>query len=276
MRYIPVLSIAGSDSGGGAGVQADIKTLSALGCYAATAITAITVQDTLGVHGVWPVPPDVVGAQAAAVLRDLRPVAVKVGMLCGAETVRAVADALAATTPRHVVVDPVLCSTSGRALLDDAGVEAMMRLLLPRTTLLTPNIPEAGRLTGLGLATDDDFRAAASQLMARGCKAVLIKGGHADGADKTDHLYYMERGQLCHRAYRAAAVASRNTHGTGCTLSSAICAYLACGHSLPEAVARAKAYTTRAIRAAANAECGAGHGPLNHFFAPVAMIGIKN
>lgn len=261
MTVIPVLTIAGSDCSGGAGVQADIKTLSALGCYAASAITAVTVQNTLGVESSWPVPSHVVGAQIRAVMEDIKPVAVKVGMLVCAATVEAVCRELRQSSARWVVADPVILSSSGYELLDDAGVEALVRELLPLTGLLTPNLPEAERLTGIRIRSEADCRRAAAALLDMGCRAVLIKGGHAGSRSMTDRLYMAADGQTETYEFTAAAVSTRNTHGTGCTLSSAIAAYLARGLDLPEAVARAKSYLTAALRASADIEIGAGTGP---------------
>lgn len=272
MRIIPILSIAGSDSCGGAGIQADIKTVSALGCYASTAITAITVQDTAGVGEVVPVAAEVVGRQVRAVMADLRPQAVKIGMLATADIVLAVSDALRSFPRVPVVVDPVVRSSSGQQLLDDDGIRALCNQLFPLATLVTPNIPETERLAGITIRQADDCAIAARAIMQCGAGAVLIKGGHLPGPEKPDLLLRRTpAGTDCQR-YSANTIATRNTHGTGCTLSSAIAAYLGRGLSLPAAVGAAKDYTTAAIRAAQDIDIGSGHGPLCHTFSPTPLI----
>lgn len=252
-----VLIIAGSDSGGGAGIQADIKTVTALGGYAATAITAVTVQNTLGVTGVHPIPLDVIAAQARAVLSDIGADAVKTGMLGDTATVELVAMLLdEAGVP--AVIDPVMVAKGGASLLADAAVAAVRRELVPRAALLTPNAPEAEALTGLAVASGDDQRRAGEALLAAGAKAVLMKGGHVPGGRVVD-LLITPAGET---AFEAERIESRNTHGTGCTLASACAAGLAQGLPLTEAVARAWDYVHRAILSAPG--FGAGHGPLDH------------
>ena len=252
-----VLIIAGSDSGGGAGVQADIKTVTALGGYAATAITAVTVQNTLGVTGVHPIPLDVIAGQARAVLSDIGADAIKTGMLGDAATVELVARLLdEAGVP--AVIDPVMVAKGGASLLADAAVAAVRSLLVPRAALLTPNAPEAEALTGLTVATTDDLRRAGEALLAAGAQAVLMKGGHVEGDWVVDLLMTPE-GET---AFAAARIESRHTHGTGCTLASACAAGLAQGLPLAEAVARASDYVHEAIVQAPG--FGAGHGPLDH------------
>lgn len=263
MRYLPgmnlgrVLIIAGSDSGGGAGIQADIKTVTALGGYAATAITAITVQNTLGVHGVHAVPPAVVEAQARAVLDDIGADAVKTGMLGDTEMVERVA-AILETVRVPIVVDPVMVAKGGSNLLAPAAVDAVRALMIPRAAVLTPNAPEAEALTGLPVHTTDDLRRAGERLLALGARAVLMKGGHAAGATVVDVLM-TPQGET---TFEGERLDTRHTHGTGCTLASAVAAGLAQGLSLTEAVARAWAYVHEAMRQAPG--FGAGHGPLDH------------
>ncbi len=253
-----VLIIAGSDSGGGAGIQADIKTVTALGGYAATAITAVTVQNTLGVFGVHAIPADVVEAQAMAVLDDIGADAIKTGMLGGVDTVEAVARILVRTPGVPAVVDPVMIAKGGSSLLGPGAIDAMRSLLVPRAALITPNAPEAEVLTGLAVACLDDQRRAGEALLASGAKAVLIKGGHIPGERVVD-LLLTPHGET---VFEGPRIDTRHTHGTGCTLASACAVGLARGLSLQDAVASAWAYTGEAIRRAPG--LGAGHGPLDH------------
>jgi hydroxymethylpyrimidine/phosphomethylpyrimidine kinase len=253
-----VLVIAGSDSGGGAGIQADIKTITVLGGYAATAVTAITVQNTLGVHRVHSLPVDLVEAQARAVLDDIGADAIKIGMLGGADVAEMVARLLADYPDIPVVLDPVMTAKGGQALSDGGGVEALREHLVSRTTLLTPNAPEAEALTGVIARTSEDLRRAGAELLRQGAAAVLMKGGHIAG-DAVIDLLMTSAGET---RFESSRVASRHTHGTGCTLASACAVGLARGLSLAEAVARAHAYTAEAIRRAPG--LGAGHGPLDH------------
>lgn len=269
-HYVPILTIAGSDSGGGAGVEADIKTIMALGGYAAAAITAVTAQNTCGVTAVQAVEAAVVRAQVCAVMTDIRPRAVKIGMTGSAEIIAAIADALAGFAEVPVVVDPVMVATSGDRLAADGTAAALVRLLLPRAVLVTPNLPEAAALTGCPVVTSSQRATAARQLLMAGSKAVLIKGGHDDCPGLvTDRLYATDaEGRQTERSFAHARVATRNTHGTGCTLSAAIATELALGHPLDEAVARAEAYVEQALRAGSGVTTGRGHGPVCHGFAP--------
>jgi len=252
-----VLIIAGSDSGGGAGIQADIKAVTAMGGYAATAITAITVQNTLGVHGVHPLPLDLIEAQARAVLDDIGADAIKTGMLGSIEVVERVA-AILDTTDAPAVVDPVMIAKGGHPLLPDAAVQAVRTLMVPRAALLTPNAPEAEALTGLGVADLDGQRRAGEALLELGAGAVLMKGGHVAGEMVVD-LLLTSTGETLLEGPR---VDTRHTHGTGCTLASACAAGLAKGLLLEAAVAEAWAYVAEAIRRAPG--LGQGHGPLDH------------
>jgi hydroxymethylpyrimidine/phosphomethylpyrimidine kinase len=253
-----VLIIAGSDSGGGAGVQADIKTVSLLGGYAASAITAITVQNTLGVHAVHALPPALMDAQARAVLTDIGADAIKTGLLGSAAMVEAVAALLDDYPGIPAVVDPVMVAKGGRDLLDSSGLERLRALLPPRAALLTPNAPEAEALTGLAVETLDDARRAAEALLTQGARAVLLKGGHIPG-DRVIDLLATPAGETLFEGPRQD---TRHTHGTGCTLASACALGLAEGLTLDRAVARAWAYVAEAIRSAPG--LGAGHGPLDH------------
>lgn len=267
--YPCVLTIAGSDCSGGAGIQADIKTISALGAYAASAITAITVQDTCGVTGIHPVPAAFIAGQVEAVMTDLHPQAVKIGMIGGAEAACAVADALLRHRPPFVVLDPVMVSTSGRRLMDDGALQTLCQRLVPASTLLTPNLKEAEALTGLRIQTPQDMERAARDLLRLGGEAVLLKGGHLEGDEMCDVL--LTASCPTPYIYTAPRIDSPNTHGTGCTLSSAIATFLALGHDLPEAVGRAKTYVHQAIEAGKDIHTGHGHGPLNHLFRPAAL-----
>jgi len=254
------LTIAGSDSGGGAGIQADLKAMSALGVYGASVLTAITAQNTRAVTAVHAVPVDIVAAQIAAVLEDLDVGAIKIGMLFSPDLIRTVADGLAGFAG-PVVLDPVMIAKSGDALLQDEAVAALRDVLLPRTDLVTPNLPEASRLTGDDAAADPE--GAAADLMTRGAKAVLIKGGHDTGPICRDLLVAADGTQ----SFEGPRIATRNTHGTGCTYSSAIAAGLAKGAPLARAVADAHAYLQGSIRAADTLAVGHGHGPVHHFHA---------
>ncbi|HZW15311.1 MAG TPA: bifunctional hydroxymethylpyrimidine kinase/phosphomethylpyrimidine kinase [Brevundimonas sp.] len=252
-----VLIIAGSDSGGGAGIQADIKAVTAMGGYAATAITAVTVQNTLGVHGVHALPLDLIEAQARAVLDDIGADAIKTGMLGSIEVVERVA-ALLDTSDAPAIIDPVMIAKGGHPLLPDAAVEAVRALMVPRAALLTPNAPEAEALTGLGVADLDGQRRAGEALLAMGARAVLMKGGHVPGETVVD-LLMTPSGETLLEGPR---VETPHTHGTGCTLASACAAGLARGLPLEGAVAEAWAYVAEAIRRAPG--LGQGHGPLDH------------
>jgi len=265
-RYARVLSIAGSDSGGGAGIQADLKTFAALGCYGMTAITALTAQNTLGVRGIHGVPPEFLKAQIQAVVEDIGVDAVKLGMLHAPEVVEVVAWAIDHYQLPNVVLDPVMIATSGDRLIAPATVEVLVRELFPRATVVTPNLDEAALLIGHAIDGIEALDGACDELLALGARAMLLKGGHLPGEEVVDVLAL--RGGARHR-HASARIASRNLHGTGCTLSSAIAAHLALGHALPEAVARARAYVLGAMAAGVDVVVGAGHGPLNHGFAPV-------
>ncbi|MDE6383783.1 MAG: bifunctional hydroxymethylpyrimidine kinase/phosphomethylpyrimidine kinase [Paramuribaculum sp.] len=264
-KYIPVLSIAGSDCSGGAGIQADIKTISAIGCYAMSAITSITAQNTTGVSAVERVSPQMVRAQIDAVWADIPPLAVKTGMLFDSEIVATVADALVRYGAERVVIDPVMVSTSGSRLIDEEAVEVMKQRLFPIATLVTPNVAEAG-----ALAQSDDVADQVKALRELGCRNILLKGGDSSREDyKIDYLYL--EGEEDAVVLTADAVNTRNTHGTGCTLSSAIACYLALGFDIVDACMRGKLYVTKALGAGARVVIGQGHGPVNHLFAPRHM-----
>lgn len=268
-KYIPTLTIAGSDSCGGAGLQADIKTMSALGCYACSVVTAVTAQDTLRVHQVMDVPVAMVVSQLHAVLADISPVAIKTGMIGNAEIAAAVAVELETAPWVPLVVDPVMVATSGDPLMRAGTLYIVTGRLLPLATIVTPNIPEAEAMADMKIVSDDDVWTAAARILAFGCKAVLIKGGHAEGTTKTDRLLTADGTR---HEYCSATINTPNTHGTGCTLSSAITAFLARGCRLEEAVGKAKEYLEKALDAGKEVAVGHGHGAVDHFFNPEKLI----
>lgn len=272
-QYVVTLSIAGSDSSGGAGIQADVKTMSALGCYAATAITSITVQNTLGVSAIQNAEPEIVAGQIRAVMDDLHPDAIKIGMVNDIKTIRAITETLKSYDRLPpLIIDPVMVSTSGSTLMQRESTEAFKELLMPMATLLTPNIAEAEVLSGLTLENTDSIDKAAQVILSQNCNAVLIKGGHL--AEKTDRLYIRNDRKVysfetpAHHSY----INTPNTHGTGCTLSSAITAFMARGEKLEDAILLAKEYISDAIACGADVNIGSGAGPVNHFFNPQKLI----
>ena len=278
-KYNRVLTIAGSDSGGGAGIQADIKAISAMGCYAASAITAITVQNTLGVEAVHAVPLDILEGQIDAVLSDIGADAIKIGMLHSAEVVNLVADKIEKYGIKNVVLDPVMVSTSGHRLIEESAIEVIKSRLIPLARVITPNIPEAEILAGRTIASEADFPEVAKILsetvLNTGSQtgdttqttkhvSVLLKAGHLTGDDLVDYFYNAEDGTTTELPSKR--VYTRNTHGTGCTLSSAFAAALARGEDLTAAATSAKKYIEGAIISGAKYEIGHGHGPVNHFW----------
>ena len=271
-RYPVALTIAGSDSSGGAGIQADLKTFSSLGVYGASVITSITAQNTEGVRGIQAVAQKIVEGQIDAVFEDLRIDAVKIGMLHNRENIKSVADAIDCYCPSKVILDPVMISTSGSKLMEDKAIESLVTELFHRVTLVTPNIDEAAFLSGMPIRDEQDMETAAQKLLTLGVRSVLMKGGHLGGQEMADILFTEGEAPL---RLVAPTVDTKNMHGTGCTLSSAIAAYMALGEQLPEAVQAAKKYITAALEAGADVQTGHGNGPLNHFFAPVPLIKIK-
>ncbi|HTQ83453.1 MAG TPA: bifunctional hydroxymethylpyrimidine kinase/phosphomethylpyrimidine kinase [Pseudolabrys sp.] len=258
------LSIAGSDSGGGAGIQADLKTFAALGVYGATVITALTAQNTRGVTAIHDVPADFIAAQIDAVFSDLDIAAVKIGMLSRAPAIAAVAQGLRRHKAKNVVLDPVMVASSGDRLLTPAAIEALRQELIPRALVVTPNLPEAAALTGASPARNEqEMEVQAREILSLGARHVLIKGGHGEGADSVDLL--IGQGEVMRLSTKR--IATTNTHGSGCTLSSAVAAGLAKGLTLARAVREAKTYVTAAIAAAGQLHVGHGRGPLNHFYA---------
>jgi hydroxymethylpyrimidine/phosphomethylpyrimidine kinase len=258
------LTIAGSDSSGGAGIQADLKTFAALGVYGASAITALTAQNTNGVTGIHDVPADFVTAQIDAVFTDLDVRAVKIGMVSRHEVIDAIVAGLDRWSPKHVVVDPVMVATSGDRLLSSDAIDAVRTKLFPRATIITPNLPEAAALLDETIATTEaDIERQGRALLAMGCAAVLVKGGHGEGPESIDYL--VSGSGIARLA--APRIATKNTHGTGCSLSSAIAAGLAKGETLEAAVRQAKVYISAAIAKADQLGVGHGHGPIHHFYA---------
>lgn len=267
-RYPVILSIAGSDCSGGAGIQADLKTISALGGYAATAITAITVQNTTGVKAIHPVPPEFVRGQIEAVMEDLSPDAIKIGMINDLLIVRVIAECIRKYRPRHVVFDPVMVSTSGCKLIEDDAIASIRKELFPLSNLLTPNLDEAEILCGTRIRNLSGMKDAARKLLESGCGAVLVKGGHLEGEIMYDILLEQGKDPVI---FTGKHIESKNVHGTGCTLSSAIATFLAFSENMPAAVEKAKAYVTGAIDTGKDVFIGHGNGPLNHTYAPVNM-----
>lgn len=275
MFYITTLTIAGSDCSGGAGIQADIKTMSALGVYATSVITSVTVQNTVGVRAVSAVEPTVVSAQIESVIDDFDIHYAKIGMVNDAPTLDSIVNSLTTRPTPHLIVDPVMASSSSTRLMQQEALSVFCNRLLPITYLLTPNIPEAEVLTGMSIVSVEEMRIAAQTILETGCHALLIKGGHLEGKSKSDHLFILQAdGNIEEHTFTSPSVQTTNTHGTGCTLSSAITAFLARGYELPEAVERAKEYIYRALVEGKDVNIGHGHGPLNHFFAPHKLIKI--
>lgn len=262
--YRSVLTIAGSDSGGGAGIQADLKTFSALGCFGTSAITAITAQNTMGVQCIHPVPPEMIRAQITSVMEDIRPLAIKIGMVYSAEQAAVIGEVLAAYPGVPLVLDPVMVASSGERLAQALFWER----LFPISSLVTPNLDEASVLCGFPVRAIKDMPKAAQVLLKTGARSVLIKGGHLPG-DRIRDLFIDTEGNEA--VFESDRIDSTNLHGTGCTLSAAIAAGLTCGLALPEAIAQAREYVLRAIEAGKHILTGHGQGPLNHFWAPMAL-----
>ena len=279
-----VLTIAGSDSSGGAGIQADIKTISALGGYASSAITALTAQNTQGVQAIEAASLDILKSQIESVFEDLPVAAVKIGMLHSRDVVHLVADCLSHFRPKHVVLDPVMIATSGDVLVQPSAIKALVERLFPLASLITPNLDEAAHLLGRSLKTIADMETAGQDLITMGAQAVLIKGGHLPPnahADIVDLLVERSAADPLHASSQSASIVHRfeksriltqNTHGTGCSLSSAIATHLAHGESLPQAVRLAQDYVHQGLLQAQSMQLGSGAGPINHFFQPRALV----
>ena len=259
---ITALTIAGFDGSGGAGIQADIKTFSALGCYAMSALTALPVQNTTGVKNIYRLPVGCIKEQCEAIFEDIEVHTVKIGMLFDTEIIKTVSKILIKYKPRFVVLDPVMISKSGHALLEEDAVEALAEYIFPFSNVVTPNIDEASRLVGKNLVTQDDLREACEKISQLGPEAVLIKGGHGSGKESNDLLYVNNAYQW----FKAKRIDTKNVHGTGCTMSAAIAAFLGRGHPIQDAVKEAKRYLTLAIEHGKDLKIGHGQGPVCHFW----------
>lgn len=268
LTYPRLLSIAGSDSSGGAGIQADLKTFAALGCYGMSVITALTAQNTTGVQAVASTTPEMLRAQIDSVMNDVGCDAAKIGMVPDAPSIRAVAEALRAHRLQAVVLDPVMVATSGCTLMEHSAASVLLQELAPLSQLITPNLPEAQLLAEQEIHSVPDMLAAARALQQRGAPAVLVKGGHLAGDTLSDVLVLADGSE---HVWTDARIDTRNTHGTGCTLSAAIAAYLALGHDMLQAVQRGRVYLRAALAAGAHVQLGDGHGPVNHGFDPQPM-----
>lgn len=268
-KYPTVLTIAGTDPTGGAGIQADLKTFSALGCYGMSVITALVAQNTCGVRAIHSVPPTFVQAQLQTVLDDILPDAIKIGMVHSLELVSVIADVLKQYPQIPVVFDPVMIATSGDRLIEERTVEAIVAQLFPLVTLITPNMDEASLLANIAVRTVEDMQVAAKKIMNMGTNALLLKGGHLESDELTSLLIGKEG---LTKTLHSDKIETKNMHGSGCTLSSAIAAYLAQGNVLAEAVSKAQDYVHGAIYSAADVVIGKGNGPLNHFYNPQKMI----
>ncbi|WP_419701115.1 bifunctional hydroxymethylpyrimidine kinase/phosphomethylpyrimidine kinase [Mucilaginibacter sp. NFX135] len=267
--YPSVLTIAGFDGSGGAGIQGDIKTISALGCYATSVLTALPVQNTCGVRSIHAIPVEVVGAQLQAILDDIFPDAIKIGMIHTTDVLEAIVNTLLQYPEVPVVFDPVMVSTSGHQLLEDSTVEAIVKKMFPLAAVITPNLDETTVLTGMPVHTLDDMRIAGKKLMGMGARSVLLKGGHLDATQLTS-LYFTNDGKV--QEYSFEKIDTQNTRGTGCALSSAMACYIAQKKSLADAVVLAQEYVHQAILAGKDARTGKGNGPLNHFFNPQKLF----
>jgi len=272
-KYPTVLTIAGSDSGGGAGIQADLKTFSALGCYGTSAITAVTVQNTAGVSGIHSIPAAIVGQQIKAVMDDIKPAAIKIGMIHTTEMAIIIVDVLKEYPDVPVIFDPVVVSSSGYKLMEDSTIDVLKNELFPLACLVTPNLDEAMLIADMDISTVEDMEVAAACFLKLGCNAVVIKGGHLKGMNLYD--VYLDKNGLKHK-FESNFIDSNNTHGTGCTFSSAIAAYIALGNDILSSIEKAKSYVHRAIEYGKNVRTGRGHGPLNHFFDPQKMVKYKS
>ncbi|MBQ5914500.1 MAG: bifunctional hydroxymethylpyrimidine kinase/phosphomethylpyrimidine kinase [Alistipes sp.] len=273
MFYIPVMTIAGSDSGGGAGIQADVKTFSALGCFATSVITAVTAQNTLGVSAIEQLSPEIISSQIRAVMDDIQPRYIKIGMVSDSTSIDVVATTLSGYALDGLVLDPVMVATSGDRLMREDAVSILKERLIPLSTLLTPNIPEAEVLSGQKITLPEDMPCVARRILEYGCKGVLIKGGHLEGVTKQDYLLYKDAdGNLLERLFSFNTINTPNTHGTGCTLSSAITAFLAHGYELEQAVMCGREYLHQALISGQDVTLGRGHGPVNHFFNPQKLV----
>ncbi|EEI93106.1 phosphomethylpyrimidine kinase [Sphingobacterium spiritivorum ATCC 33300] len=268
-NYIPVLSIAGFDGSGGAGIQADMKTFSALGCYATSVLTALPVQNTQGVRSIYPIPDVAVREQIQTILDDIFPKAIKIGMVHTSELVQIITDTLGLYPATPVVFDPVMVATSGHKLIEESTILTLVEQLFPITTVLTPNMDEAAILAEMEVKTLDDMYIAGEKILKLGCQSVLLKGGHLQTSMLTS-LFFDQSGSV--QTFEFEKFETNNTHGSGCTLSSAIASYLARGESLADAVRLGQDYVHQAILNGKDVQTGKGNGPLNHFFNPQKLI----
>ncbi|SUJ25571.1 Hydroxymethylpyrimidine/phosphomethylpyrimidine kinase [Sphingobacterium spiritivorum] len=268
-NYIPVLSIAGFDGSGGAGIQADMKTFSALGCYATSVLTALPVQNTQGVRSIYPIPDVAVREQIQTILDDIFPKAIKIGMVHTSELVQIITDTLGLYPATPVVFDPVMVATSGHKLIEESTIRTLVEQLFPITTVLTPNMDEAAILAEMEVKTLEDMYIAGEKILKLGCQSVLLKGGHLQTSMLTS-LFFDQSGSV--QTFEFEKFETKNTHGSGCTLSSAIASYLARGESLSEAVRLGQDYVHQAILNGKDVQTGKGNGPLNHFFNPQKLI----
>ncbi len=262
--YPRALTIAGSDSGGGAGVQADLKTFSALGCFGMSAITALTAQNTIEVAGIYPVSPEFIGMQIDAVFTDIGADAVKIGMLHSPEVIEIVAEKLKKYKCNSIILDPVMVAKSGDKLLQDDAINTLKKVLIPLATIITPNLPEASVLLGKPVETREQMYEACRDLSLLGCKNILLKGGHLTESHSVDFLYLGKNKKLIELDEKR--IATKNSHGTGCTISSAVAAYMARKNSIENSVKKAKSYITGALEAGSEYRTGSGHGPVHHFY----------
>lgn len=267
--YPSVLAIAGFDGSGGAGLQADTKTISALGCFATSVLTALPVQNTQGVRGIYPIPYSAVQEQIEAVMDDIFPDAIKIGMVHTAELVATIANTLKQYPQVPIVFDPVMVATSGHRLIEDPTIAAIVETLFPIASMITPNMDEAALLAGMEIKTLDDMHSAGAKILQLGCKSLLLKGGHLEGKLITS-LYFQQDGTVT--PFEFEKFETNNTHGSGCTLSSAIASYIAQGKGLAEAIALGQEYVHQAIYHGKDVLIGKGNGPLNHFFNPQKLI----
>jgi hydroxymethylpyrimidine/phosphomethylpyrimidine kinase len=268
-KYPVVLTIAGSDSGGGAGIQADLKTISALGCFGTTVITAITAQNTLGVYSIHHIPVEFVKSQIKAVMDDLKPSAIKIGMVHRAAQAIGIAETLMDYTTIPVIVDPVMVATSGDRLVAKDTIATFKKVLFPLAQMVTPNLDEAALLANMEIKTIDDMKEAAIRIIQYGSYSVLIKGGHLKDPNLFD--LYLDQDGVEH-VYRSKKINTINTHGTGCSLSSAIASFMALGNDLNQSISKSKIYIQNAIEQGKDVKTGEGHGPLNHFFDPQKLV----
>jgi hydroxymethylpyrimidine/phosphomethylpyrimidine kinase len=268
-KYPVVLTIAGSDSGGGAGIQADLKTISALGCFGTTAITAITAQNTLGVYSIHHIPIEFVKSQIKAVIDDLKPSVIKIGMVHSAAQAIAIAESLKDYRNVPIIFDPVMVATSGDSLVAKDTIGTFKQVLFPLAKMVTPNLDEAVILADMEINTIDNMKEAAVRIIQYGSYSVLIKGGHLAGPDLFD--LYLDQDGVEH-VYSSKKIDTINTHGTGCSLSSAIASFIALGNDLHQSISKSKIYIQNAIEQGKDVKTGEGHGPLNHFFDPQKLV----